>query len=298
MSPRQLTELLLLAALWGASFLFMRLGAADFGALPLAGLRVAGAAAVLLPLLAVRGELGALRTHWRPLLLVGLTNSAFPFACYSHAALSLSAGLSSIFNAASPLFAALIAWGWLGDRLSHWRVLGLVIGFAGVGGLALSKAGIGVAGNSSAQVLAMLACIAATVSYGYSANFAKRFLSGVPPMAVAGGSMVGASLWLAVPTAVAWPSVTPQPLAWASLGALAVACTGLAYLIYFRLIASVGPARAITVTFLVPAFAVAWGAIFLGEALTVPMGIGCVVILIGTALATGLLGPRPVQPAR
>ena len=291
MKRRDLADLLLLAALWGASFLFMRMGVAQFGALPLAGLRVAGAALVLLPLLAGRGELGALRTHWKPLLLVGLTNSAFPFACYSHAALTLNAGLSSIFNAASPLFAALIAWFWLGDRLGPWRIAGLLIGFAGVFGLAWSKAGFQTQGADATVALAVTACIVATVSYGFSANFTKRHLAGVPSMAVAAGSQLGATAWLALPTAWWWPATLPGPAAWASLAALAVVCTGLAYILYFRLIVNVGPANAITVTFLVPAFAVAWGAAFLGEALSVPMVVGCAVILAGTALATGLVRP-------
>jgi drug/metabolite transporter (DMT)-like permease len=291
MKRRHLAELLLLAALWGASFLFMRLGAAEFGAVPLAGLRVAGAALVVLPLLALQGQLGALRQHWKPLLLVGLTNSAFPFVCYSYAALSLNAGLSSIFNAASPLFAALIAWAWLGDRLGRWRVLGLLIGFGGVFGLAWAKAGFQTSGAGAGNLLAISACILATVSYGFSANFTKRHLSNAPPMAVACGSQLGATVLLAGPTAIAWPAVMPGAVAWASLAALAMVCTGLAYILYFRLIASIGPANAITVTFLVPAFAVAWGAAFLGEALSWQMVGGCAVILVGTALATGLVNP-------
>ena len=292
MKRRHLGELLLLAALWGASFLFMRLGAAEFGALPLAGLRVAGAALAVLPLLFWRREAGALRRHWKPLLVVGATNSAFPFVCFSYAAITLNAGLSSIFNAASPLFAALIAWFWLKDRLSAPRVLGLLIGFSGVFGLAWMKSGFQAGADGPGAALAIAACIAATVAYGFSANFTKRCLTGVPPMAVAAGSQLFAALLLAVPTWWWWPAVTPSPLAWGSLAALAVACTGLAYVLYFRLIASVGPANAITVTFLVPAFAVGWGALFLGEALTWPMSMGCAVILAGTALATGVLKPE------
>lgn len=288
MKRRDLGELLLLAALWGASFLFMRLGAAQFGAVPLAGLRVTGAALVVLPLLVWRGELWALRRHWKPLLVVGATNSAFPFLCYSYAAITLNAGLSSIFNAASPLFAALIAWFWLKDRLSAPRVLGLAIGFAGVFGLAYVKAGF----QANGSVLPITACIVATVAYGFSANFTKRYLTGVPPMAVAAGSQLYAALLLAVPTLWWWPTVTPDGLAWASLAALATVSTGLAYVLYFRLIAKVGPSNAITVTFLVPAFAVAWGAVFLGEALTWPMALGCAVILAGTALATGIVKPE------
>ncbi len=292
MRPADLAELVLLAALWGASFLFMRMGASEFGAVPLAGLRVAGAALVLMPILMWRRDLGALRAHWRPIAVVGLTNSALPFLCFSYAALTINAGLSSIFNAATPLFGAVIAWLWLKDRLSAPRVLGLLIGFFGVFGLAYSKASVKDGADALNTALAVGACIVATVAYGFSASFTKRFLTGVPPMALAAGSQLAGAVALALPTVLLWPAHTPSLPAWASLAALAAVCTGLAYILYFRLIAHVGPANAITVTFLIPAFAVAWGALFLGEQISVPMVIGCAVILAGTALATGVLAPR------
>jgi drug/metabolite transporter (DMT)-like permease len=292
LKPADLGELVALAALWGASFLFMRMGAGDFGAVPLAGLRVAGAAAVLMPILLWRRELGALRAHWKPIFVVGITNSAVPFLCFSYAALSINAGLSSIFNAATPLFGALIAWLWLKNTLGATRVLGLAIGFVGVFGLAWSKAGVKDGAEALHAALAVGACIVGAVAYGFSASFTKRFLTGVAPMAVAAGSQLSAALLLAAPTLLLWPARAPSPSAWASLAVLAVACTGLAYILFFRLIAHVGPANAITVTFMIPAFAVAWGALFLGEQITPAMLIGCVVILVGTALATGVLGPR------
>ena len=289
MKRRDLGELLLLAALWGGSFLFTRMGAGEFGAVPLAGLRVAGAALVLMPLLARRGELGALRAHWKTIFVVGITNSALPFLCFSYAALTISAGLSSIFNAASPMFAALIAWLWLRNRLSAPRALGVVIGFVGVFGLAYSKANIHAGAETVRTALAVGACIVGAVAYGFSVNFTKRYLAGVPTMAVAAGSQLFAALALALPTFWLWPSILPAPAAWASLALLAVACTGLAYILYFRLIAHVGPSNAITVTFLIPAFAVAWGGLFLGEQISTAMVVGCAVILLGTALATGVL---------
>jgi drug/metabolite transporter (DMT)-like permease len=289
--PADALELFALAAVWGGSFIFMRLGAGEFGALPLACLRVAGAAIVLLPLLALRREWADLRTHWKPILLVGITNSAFPFACFAYAALTISAGLSAIFNAAAPLFGAVVAWLWLHDRLSAPRVAGLAIGFAGVFGLAVGRAGVQPGADATATGLAMLACIVASLSYGFSANFAKRHLTGVKPLAVAAGSQLAATLVLALPAWWAWPTVAPGTTAWLNVAVLAIACTGIAYVMYFRLIAHIGPANAITVTFLVPAFAVAWGALFLAERPTAAMLGGCAVILVGTALATGLL-PR------
>lgn len=282
-------ELFGLAALWGASFLLMRLGAAEFGPVALVAIRVTGAALLLVPLLAWRGQLSTLRRHWRPILVVGLTNSALPFLCFSFAALSITAGMSSIFNAASPLFGALIARLWLGDRLTPGRIAGLAIGFGGVLGMALSSGSFRPGGSG----WAILACVVATVSYGFSPNYMKRSLQGVEPLAIAAGSQVAASLVLIGPAILWWPAHGLSMTDWLSAAVLALACTGLAYILYFRLIANVGPANALAVTFLIPAFAVVWGWMFLGERVTPAMVVGCAVILLGTALATGLLRPSP-----
>lgn len=287
MKPADGTELVALAALWGASFLFMRLGAAEFGPVALSAVRVAGAALVLLPLLLWRGQFAELRRHWRSIFVVGVTNSALPFLGFSYAALSISAGLSSIFNASSPLFGAVIGWLWLKDRPAGARIAGLVVGFAGVLGLAWEKASFKAGGSG----WAIVACLAAALCYGLSANYTKRRLQGVAPLAVAAGSQLSAALVLALPALWWWPAATPSPRAWTMVALLAVLCTGLAYLMYFRLIAHVGPANAIAVTFLIPAFAVLWGWLFLAEPLTLAMAVGCAVILLGTALATGVLKP-------
>lgn len=288
MRPRDVVELVVLAALWGAAFLFMRIAVPAFGPVALAALRVAGAALLLVPLLALRGELPALRRHWRPIAVVGVTNSALPFLCFAYAALSLDAGLSSILNAASPLFAASIAWAWLGDRMTPARVAGLVIGFAGVVWIASDRSGFRAGGSA----WAVAACVFAAVCYGFSSAFTKRHLTGVPPLAVAAGSQVAAALVLVAPAAMFWPGARPSAAAWSMAAVLAIFCTGVAYILYFRLIANAGPVNAIAVTFLVPIFAVVWGEIFLAERMTVPLATGCAVIFLGTALATGILrGP-------
>lgn len=289
MTARQWGDLLLLAALWGLSFLLMRMGAAEFSAVALVFVRVAGAAVLLLPLLLVRGGGAALRQHWRPIAVVGVLNSALPFVLFMVAASVLSAGLMSIFNATAPIWGALIAWCWLGETLNRVRVLGLVIGLAGVAGLAFSKADIGVRAAGISPALGVAACVLAPLLYGIAANYARQRLAGVAPLAVATGSQLAAALLLALPAWWWWPAVPPSSQAWANAAVLAVACTGLAYLLYFRLIAQVGPAKAITVTFLIPAFAIGWGAWFLAERPTAAMLMGCAVILLGTALATGVL---------
>lgn len=289
MRGRDLADLLVLAALWGASFLFMRVGAAEFGPLALAFVRVAGASLLLLPLLWWRGQATALQRHWRPLLVVGLVNSALPFALYALAALVLSTGLMSIFNATSPLWGALIAWAWLHDRPGAARALGLAIGFSGVAWLSIGKADLRPAASGVSPALGIAACVAATALYGFGANYTRKAAGSVPPLAVAAGSQLAAALLLAPLAFAAWPATPPGLRAWGAAVLLALLCTGLAYILYFRLIARVGPARAISVTFLIPAFAALWGFVFLREVPTAEMLAGCAVILLGTALATGVL---------
>ena len=114
----------------------------------------------------------------------------------------------------------------------------------------------------------------------------------MPPLAIAAGSQVAAALMLAVPAALFWPEVAPSPHAWLMAGMLAIFGTGFAYVLYFRLIANAGPANAVAVTYLIPLFAVLWGGVFLDERLTLPIVLGCAVIFLGTALATGVLRPR------
>ncbi len=285
-------ELVLLAALWGASFLFMRLGAHEFGPIVLAAVRVGLASAMLIPLLASRGQLADLRTHWKGLLLVGALNSAIPFALFSFAALSITAGLSSIVNATTPLWTAVVAFVWLRQGLTPLRVLGLVIGFAGVAFLAWDKASFK-PGADHSGLLAVIACATATFCYGVAANATKRYLAGVAPLTVATGSQFAAALLLALPAAWLWPADMPGGVAWGSALALAALCTALAYILYFRLMSRVGPTNAVSVTFLIPLFAILWGALFLGEAVTAQMVAGGAIVLVGIALALGLVGGKP-----
>lgn len=285
MKRNDLIDLVLLAAIWGASFLLMRVASPAFGPLPLIELRVGIAALVLLPLLAMRGGLVALKARFGPLVFVAFANSALPFVLYAWALLSVSAGFAAVANASSPLWAALVAYLWLRDRLSPVATAGLFIGFAGVVVLSWGK----VSFHDGGSGWAVLACIGATLSYGVAANYTKRFLSGIAPLAVATGSQLYAALML-LPAALAnWPSSMPGAAPWAAVIVLGVLCTGLAYFLYFRLIERVGPARAISVTFLVPAFGMFWGALLLDETVSLQMILGCLTILAGTALASGLL---------
>ena len=291
-AQRWAIDFVLLAMVWGSSFLFTRIAVVEFGVLPTAAVRVAVAAVFLLPLLWLRGLGPQLRRHWKPVFLIGVLNSAVPFTCFAFALLSITTGLSAILNATVPLFGALVAWFWLGDRPAASRLLGLAIGFAGVVMLAGGEASFKPGASGFAPAWAVLACLLGTLCYAVSASAARRHLSGLPPLVIATGSQTGATLCLALPAWWLWPAQGPGATAWLAITFLGVVCTGLAYVLYFRLIEQAGPARALTVTFVVPVFALIYGGLFLGEAITGWMLWCAGIIICGTALSTGLLKPR------
>lgn len=282
-------DFVLLAAIWGASFLFMRIGAVEFGAVPTAAMRVVIATVFLWPLLLLRGHGPQLRQHWKPVFTIGLLNSGIPFALFSFALLSITTGLSAVLNATAPMFGALVAWAWLKDRPTASRIAGLAIGFLGVALLAWDKASLKAGTSGYAPAWAILACLLACVCYGIAASAAKRHLGGLPALVTATGSQMGATLGLALPALWLWPARMPGLHAWLAVVALGVFCTGIAYVLYFRLIENAGPPRALAVTFLVPVFAVLYGALLLDESVTGWMVFCAAVIVCGTALSTGLL---------
>ena len=289
--PVWILEFIVLAAIWGASFLFMKIGARQFGAIPTAGIRITIGGLFLLPFLIQRGQWPIFRQHWKIIFLVGLLNAAIPFACFAYALLSISTGLSAIMNATVPMFGALIAWAWLKDRPPLPRILGLVIGFSGVAMLAWDKISAPAAGQGHAAALAVLACVLAVTCYGLAASVAKKYAAGLPSLVSATGSLLGASAFLLPLTAWYWPAEAPTAQAWWSVSILGILCTGLAYVLYFRLIEKVGPSKALSVTFAIPAFAVFYGVAFLGESVTPWMVLCAAIILVGTSLAVGLLKP-------
>jgi drug/metabolite transporter (DMT)-like permease len=290
---RDLLELLVLGAVWGASFLFMRWSAPEFGTLTLAWLRVSGGALFLLPILLWRqgrAPLAQMGPLWKPMAFIGLVNSAAPFALFAYALQHLPAGLASILNATVPMWTALVAWVWLAQAPGALRLMGLLMGFLGVV-LLVTARGAGVA-TAEVQLAGVLACLLATLNYAVAAVATRQWLSGLSPLAVATGSQLSAAAWLLVPGLLSWPAVMPGTRSWAALLGLAVLCTGVAYMLYFRLFARVGPTKAVTVTFLIPLFAILWGALFLGEQLSLGMLGGGALVLAGTALSLGLLPRR------
>ncbi|SAK49199.1 multidrug DMT transporter permease [Caballeronia hypogeia] len=300
MSPANLLQLIVLAALWGASFLFIRVGVAEFGVAPLMALRVGIGAVFLVAMLLARRPLAAtaatLRARWPQLLMVGILNSAAPFCLFAYAELTLSAGATSVINATTPLFGALVAYLWLRDRLTGARTIGMAIGFAGVLVLVWNQIAPAQPGDSALPVqglLAAAAALAASALYGVAGNFAKKYLMDVDALTNAAGSMLGATLTLAPIAFATWPAAPVSAHAWGAVLALGVGCTGIAYFIYFHLVAVAGPARAMTVTFVIPLFGILWGALFLGERVSLVMLAGCAIVLAGTALATGFVRRVP-----
>ena len=284
MSRRDVIDFLLLAAIWGASFLFMRVAAPEFGPLALIGLRSGIAALCLLPLLLLREGNAQMLGHIRELTVVGIVNAVIPFTLLAYAATSLTAGFTALINATTPLWAALVGLFWLNAKLGRLQWVGLALGVIGMVVLTWGKVDFKPGGSG----LAIVAGLIATLAYGFSTHYTKNKLSAVSPMGVATGSQTAGAL-IVLPFAVAfWPETLPSAKAWLAAVLLAVLATAFALILYFRLIARLGGQKASTVTFLIPVFAVAWGAVFLGETVTLPMALGGAIVLAGTALTLGL----------
>jgi drug/metabolite transporter (DMT)-like permease len=282
---RDLVDLVALGFLWGASFLFMRIAGPEFGAFALVEVRVVIAAFVLVPLLYAKGQVGELTGNWAVLGILGTHNTALPFLLLTWATLYLSAGTAGILNSTAPIFAALIAWAWLGEKLTVNKATGLLVGSVGVWLLVRDKVGASMGGTT----LAVIAALGGSFLYGIGGNFTRRYAGRIKPLAVAAGSQVGAALVLLPVAILTWPETPISATAWAAAVTMGLFSTALAYILYFRLIANTGPTNAITVTYLIPLFAMLLGALVIDEPITVSMIVGCAVILLGTALATGLL---------
>ena len=281
MKISDLCELLLLAAVWGASFLFMRIAAPVIGPVLLIELRVLIAGLTLAMLSLRLNLLPEIRQQLVPLLVVGCLNSAIPFLLFAIASLYLPAGFSSILNATAPLFGTLIAGLWLRERLTLSQFIGLIIGFAGVTTL-VGWTSIPI---DLSFIFSVGAGLTASLLYAIAAPYTKQKLSAVSPITVATGSQLGATLILLPITPFFLPDALPSLKIVLITIALGILSTALAYIMYFRLIANIGVSKALTVAYLIPLFAMLWGALVLGEPITRSMIVGCSLILSGTAIA-------------
>lgn len=284
---KAMAELVLLGAIWGGSFLLMRVAAPDFGPFALVEIRLVFGALVLLPF--VYRARKRLAGRWRVLFVIGMINSAVPFTLFAWATAIAPAGISAIANSMTALFAVLFAGMMFGEKIGIRRAMGLASGIIGV----IVMVGMPMAGVPVGW--AALAATTAAACYGLAGNLVKRHLAGLPPVAL-GGATLSCSAVVLSPMAVwHWPEQALSTTVWASAITLGVLCTGIAYAFLFRLLHTIGPSRTATVTYLVPLFGVAWAWLVLGEGITPGMMIAGVLILGGVALSQSRR-PPPVVP--
>ncbi|MBD8526728.1 EamA family transporter [Pseudoxanthomonas sp. CAU 1598] len=271
-------ELTILGAIWGASFMFMRVSAPEFGPFALVEMRLGLGALVLLPFLWRERQHFPLN-RWPILALIGAINSAVPFILFAWAAERAPAGIGAICNAMTVLFTALVASAFFGERIGTRRGIALVVGFVGVLVLASAK----VAGASVGWAVA--AGTLAALLYGFGANMVRKYLTGTPPAAVA-ASTLGCAALLVMPLAVThWPESSPSTYAWFSAALLGVLCTGIAFVMFYQLIKRVGASRAVIVTYVVPLFGVFWAWLLLGEPVTWTMAVAGGLIVGSVAMS-------------
>jgi len=290
MTSADLARLVGLAGIWSLSFVFMRIVAPALGPLWTAGLRVLIGGTVLVAWLLVTRQDANVRGNWRAYLLIGAVNSALPFTLFAYAALSLPAAYLAILNATVPLYAVVLAAVWLDEPLTVAKIAGILSGIVGVGVVT----GVGAIEMTPHAWLATGAVLLATLCYAISAIGIKLRGQALRPYAIAAWSQIFAALVL-IPPAVAIPAPGAlTPAVAANLAGLGLLCSGVAYLLYYRLIRDIGPTRTATLTFLLPAFGIVWGWLILGESITLTMLVGTALIVGGTA---AVLRPAPSRTA-
>ncbi|HZQ71946.1 MAG TPA: DMT family transporter [Burkholderiales bacterium] len=272
------TRLVALAALWGASFLFMRIAAPVLGPFIVADARILLAAAALgLYFRWMRFDTGW-RRWWRVYTLVGVINTGLPFLLYAYAALHIPAGLSAVANATAPMWGTLLAATVLRERLSNARLAGLALGILGVALVTRPQPG------AAYPLLAVAAALGGAFCYAVAGIYLKRRAHEAPGRGMAFGTQLAAGILLVPFAAASQPLAPVTPLALSATIAMALLSGAVAYVLYFRLIADIGPIRALTVTYLIPVFGVLFGAVFLGEALGPSTLAGGLLVVLGTAL--------------
>lgn len=292
MSAAAVARLLLLSAIWGGSFILMRVAVPALGPVALMAFRVLLAALFLAAVARLAGSRLAAASHGRHYLILGFFNSALPFLLFGYAALTLPASLLSILNATAPIWSTFIGVVWLRHRLTPKTLLGLCLGVAGVALLV----GLDQAMLRPGAAIAAAAALGAALCYGIASLYAKQARS-VEPLANAHGSMWAAALWLLPASFFFPPAALPGSDILLAVVVLGVVCSGVAYLLYFRLIAEIGAAPALTVTFLIPLFGVLWGWLLLDEAIGWHTLAGAFIVIAGTALVTGF-SPAALRPRR
>jgi drug/metabolite transporter (DMT)-like permease len=293
MRPRDFAGLVLLGALWGGSFLFIRVAVPALGPFLLAELRVGLAAVALFLFALAAGRVPEIRHRWRSFLVLGFLNAAVPFSLISAAEIHLTASLAAILNSTTVMFSAIVAAVWIGDVLTARKAIGIVLGIIGVSVLV----GWDPLPLSGSVLLAVAAMLIASLSYALGATYAKRSFSGIPPLGMAIGQLGGAVALLLPLAAVSIPEEAPSFVVALSMLGLALLSTSVAYLIYFRLIENVGPTSTVTVTLLVPVFGLLFGVLLLDEPFGPGTLAGLAIILTSVVLITGI-APRKKGPVQ
>ena len=284
MKISDIIKLLLIAALWGGSYLLMRIAAPVLGPVWLAEIRVLLAGLALLPFLIRSNLWGEVRQKLIPLFVVGCINSALPLLLFAFASIFLPVGFTSILDATSPLFGTVVAAVWLREKLTLNRMGGLIIGFAGVTILV----GMRTFETTPSTLAAIAAGLLAAFSYATAAPYSQRQLSGVPPLVITTVSLLSAAIFLLPALPFTVPKAVPTPTVMLAVLALALFSTALGYALYYRLIQNVGSTKALTVTYLIPVFGIIWGGLFLHEPITSSIAFGCGLILLGIAISNNL----------
>jgi len=277
-----IVRLFALAAIWGASFLFTRIGAPVLGPVILIEFRVGLAAAFLMFVAFFLHKPLNAKLHWQHYLMLGVFNGALPFLLFGFAAQTLTASALCILNATSPIWGAVIGAAWHRHALSGRTMLGLVLGVIGVS----LVVGVDHLTAEHGAGIAVAAALLGAFSFGIATNYVKT-AKPVDGFANAYGSMWAASLVIAPAVPFASFAATPGTGVMLAVLALGVICTGIAFLLYFRLVRDIGATPALTVTFLIPVFGILWGSLFLGEVITTGMMVGSCIVIVGTALVTG-----------
>lgn len=290
MTGRNLAILVFLGAMFGASFLYMRVAAPEVGPWVVTFARV-GIAAVVLALVTRGRTLRLVAAEWRALFLLGAVNTALPFGMYAFAETTIPASLAAILNALAPLTMAIAAALWLAQPLTRRKIAGIALGVAGVA----TVVGLGPLTIDGPTLVAIGACLVAVIGYAIGFTYARRRLPHVDPLTISLGQLTGAALILAPGAIATRPEVAPSVDAVAALLGLAVFSTALAWPLLFRLVAAIGPTASSTVTFLAPAFGIAWGALVLQEPVGPSLIVGAALILTSVTLVTGL---HPVAAIR
>ena len=283
MSAADLLRLAVLAACWGLAFVFIRVAVQPLGAFVLVELRALLGCLVLLLYASMSGVAIDWRRNWRKFVIFGALGSAFPFTLIALAQTVLSASFAVVLVTMAPLFSALIAAFWLGDRMTVRKTGGLLLGLVGVAFLTGFKPDSAGAAPPWAVALAL----ATAALYGVAGVYSKRHLAGIAPLAAAAGSQLGAALLLLPLALVFPPNAVPTLVQWLNVAALAVFSSALAFILYFRLIDSIGPVKTASVNYLTPLFGVAGGVLVLGEPLSANLLIGLAMILAGVTLLFG-----------